>query len=290
MYPFDGVRLPFADDEEFFSSSAGVRFLANARELVWQELHNVSDDLDSWEAAKRTALEEQRRNAEAYKTFVQKMRESGFQQSSTILSPISGSVRVMDSAITGGLLAPVTVAEPPLSLRAQMTQNGALTTGIPFAGESDDMLIDDQKPLLGSSEELTPLPSMNEGLTAWTPQQLASQSALDGVFFEALVSQQLNLALWTHAASPEEAMRDMLSEVQLLDRHLCEEKSVLDSINAARFAEQRAHKRRRLEVESQTSKSRAKVASLKKLLGVDVAEKVATNSSAAERLRLWLHD
>ncbi|KPI90877.1 hypothetical protein ABL78_0110 [Leptomonas seymouri] len=288
MRVFDCVDLPFADDAPSSDSASGVRPLALARELVLAELKRNADAMLWREASERSAAE-QERNAALYRSFISEVQRRCSGEGVNSFSPISGSARLPRADLSGGPLALVAVAAPPLALRCSDGDGGANMSTSYSKEEGKDLAVGEEHLLLQSSAHMSPLSSMGE-LSAWTPQQAASQSSLDGVFFEALLSQQLNLSLWMSCGNPEETLRGMLQDVQQVEQAVCDEKSLLEYTNAARFAEQRAYKRRRTELEPQAVKSRAKVASLEKLLNVGANDVSLNASNEAERLRLWLLD
>ncbi|CAJ1011220.1 hypothetical protein Q4I28_006533 [Leishmania naiffi] len=130
--------------------------------------------------------------------------------------------------------------------------------------------------------------SSSPSVTPPVTQPMVSQATLDGVFFEALLSQELNLALWRSCGAPQEALQCALEEMQRLDRAACAEDALLRYLNASRCTEQRAYKRRRDELESQLHKTREKVSALEKLVGVGTAELSAREVGRGKRLRACL--
>lgn len=288
---FDGVELPFVDDEaaSFSTSSSLTRQLALAREAVWAELRSSPEAMAAWEVTDLKSMESQTHNTEAFRSFLPEMHHQHPSHNVISSSPISGAVRVPAAHQLRSPLDLVTVADPPLSLRASSSQNEKSACRLNHLHQKGGSIGDSEVPLLASSSQVSLLSSVEE-MPTWTPEQLASQSTLDGVFFEALLSQQLNLALWINCANPDEALRDMLQDVQMVDRRLCDEETMLLSLNAARYTEQRSYKRRRLEVQSQTLKSKAKVESLEKLLHVTPSNGSCAAASKADRLHLWLQE
>ncbi|TPP43609.1 hypothetical protein CGC21_20040 [Leishmania donovani] len=129
-----------------------------------------------------------------------------------------------------------------------------------------------------------PATLVTDGMT----QMVVSQASLDGVFLEALLGQELNLALWRSCGAPQEALQCALEEMQRLDQAACEEDAALRYLNTTRFAEQRTYKRRRAELQSQLQKTREKVFALEKLVRVETAGSSPREVGAGERLRACL--
>lgn len=285
----EAVTLPFIEEDVSTLGSACVRYDALARELVLMELRSSADAVSSWEAENLKCISDQERNAALYDRFLTEMHQRCPLRDAPSFSPLSGVARANLSSRRTGLLDPVTVAAPPLSIRCGVNEESNVLPTRTAQSEGRDSIADEERVLLHSSAHLSQASSFGDPLS-WTPQQAASQSALDGVFFEALVSQQLSLALWMGNANPDETLRVLMRDVQAVDRRTCEEKALLDFINAARFTEQRAYKRRRLQLESQAVKSKAKVASLEKLLKVGAEVGSSPREALSDRLRLWLHE
>ncbi|KAL7709663.1 hypothetical protein N2W54_004469 [Lotmaria passim] len=288
MGGFGHVDLPFAEEAGEDLGSSRTYLMAAARELVLAELKRTPESWSRWEAVDATSIEEQERNAACYRSFVAQVRRRCVAESGTSFSPISGESHGVRGGRGDGPLDLVAVAAPPLTLLGFSRNAADDEMGRDGVGlRLDDRAAEEERPLLQSSTQLSREISVGE-MPAWTPQHAVSQSMLDGVLFEALLSQHVSLSLWGRCSNPDETLQGMLHHVQRIDKSLCEQKSLLDFINAARFTEQRTYKRRRVELESQAAKSRAKVSSLEQLLKVGVAEEAANSMSAAERLRLWL--
>ncbi|KPA84607.1 hypothetical protein ABB37_01134 [Leptomonas pyrrhocoris] len=287
MPVFDGVDLPFADEAPSSASSSSVRQLALAREVVLAELKNNAEAASIWEEASAKSLLEQERNAALYRSFIAELRQRCSLEGLSSFSPISGSVRPSRAVSSTGPLDLVTVAAPPVALQKRVGEGEEATSNGGLHDVGVNLMAEEETPLLQSSAHVSQVSSVGDSAT-WTPQQAASQSSLDGVFFEALLSQQLNLSLSMSCADPSETLEEMLRNVHRVEKTVREETSLLEYVNAARFAEQRAYKRRRTELESQVTKSHAKVASLEKLLNVGASDVFPKAPNAAERLRLRL--
>lgn len=283
---FDGVALPFGDAtlDGTASASEGVRWMAFARDLVLQELQSTPSTAQAWADATARSQEAQRGHYRTYRDFVSLMQERlpcdmGVGSS----SPISGAVRPLAGRYRCGLLDRVEVAAPPATLW-RVTALGAPTQSVPRLRSHEGPMGEDgeeEEPLLMSSST-----SVTDGMT----QMVVSQASLDGVFFEALLSQELNLALWRSCGAPQEALQCALEEMQRLDRAACEEDAVLRYLNTTRFVEQRTYKRRRAELQSQLYKTREKVSALEKLVGVEAAGSSLREFGTGERLRACLRE
>ncbi|KAG5494630.1 hypothetical protein JIQ42_02245 [Leishmania sp. Namibia] len=263
---FDGVALPFADPPlgEAPSASEEVRWMAFARDLVLQDLRSTPVEAQAWADAITRSLETQRGHYQSFRDFVSDMQALlGHDIGEGSPSPISGTLRHTGRGSRCGLLDPVEVAAPPLTLR-RATAPGARVGSVP-------PLSSHEGPKLESGEEEPLLISSSPSFTPPLTQVAVTQASLDGVFFEALLSQELNLTLWQSCGAPQEALQCALDELQRFDRSACEEEAVLRYLNTARCAEQRTYKRRRAELESQLRKTREKVSALEKLMGVGTA-------------------
>ncbi|GET91422.1 hypothetical protein, conserved [Leishmania tarentolae] len=278
---FDGVVLPFGDAPLGRASSTAeeVRWMAFARDLVLQELQSTPSTAQEWADATASSQVAQRGHYQTYLDFIRHMQERlpcdiGLGSP----SPISGAVRPTPGRYRCGPLDRVEVAEPPASLRCAATPSVSTRCAPRLRIHEGPMNEDGEKeePLLSSSST-----SLTDGMT----QMVASQTSLDGIFFEGLLSQELNLALWRRCSLPQEALRCALEEVQRLDRAACEEDAVLRYLNTMRFTEQRAYKRRRAELQSQLNKTREKVVALERLVGVETAGLVRREVGTGERLR-----
>jgi hypothetical protein len=100
----------------------------------------------------------------------------------------------------------------------------------------------------------------------------------------------MSLALWGAFGNPNEMLQEMLHDARLVSKTICEEHTLLECLNAARFAEQRDYKRRRVEQEARMLKAKAKVAALEKLVNIGTAEMSYTPVKTAEWLRLRLQE
>ncbi|KAK7199695.1 hypothetical protein NESM_000015200 [Novymonas esmeraldas] len=278
----DSVSLPYADSVlgDGSSDAEETRWMAFARASVMKEIKSDAGSKQAWSDAIEESDAAQRRHDEAHRAFlleVQQRLHGGVDDG--IPSPLTGAVRPVASRGRCGLLDLVEVAAPPLRLRSTGA-NVAASQAQPYAivakGDGAEEEQEQEAPLLASSSlTLTPAASP-------TP---VSQAALDAVFFESLVSQELNLALWRSVAVPQEALRCALEEVQQLDRALCVEDATVRYINTVRFTEQRTYKRRRSELKAQLCKTHEKVTALERLLGTVATEPPTATSCTGERLR-----
>lgn len=291
MEAFDGVDLPFFNEAQPGSSTQHVRHLALARSLVLAELQSDESAAAAWKEAEAACCREQESNAARYRAFVSEMVQQSPSNMLSSSSPISGAARLVGGSRRAGLLDDVSVAAPPVVLRGVARRVENPVRGDASNKASDDALLDSEAPLLQSSSFLSQGSGPGDS-SLWTPQHVASQSSLDGIFFESLVSQQLSLDLWIEAANPQEILQGMLEDVRRIDQALCAEATALEAVNAARFSEQRDFKRRRATLKSQAAKVRAKVASLEVLLKVDEGESkgVPQRVRLADRLCLSLLD
>lgn len=284
----DGVDLPFCHDVDGSSVSQQMRFLSDARARVLAELNSDAKMMASRRDAEAEAAEKQALHARLYRSFRSEMDLRCPMNDITSPSPVSGvSSSRGDVGHWAGELEVVSVAAPPRALRCSTEALNKVGAGTALNEELSGQSSEEEKPLLTSSAPVSQV-SLGEESSVWTQQHASSQSFLDGLFFESLVSQQLNLALWMHAASPQDTLRGMLKDLQNVAHQLCEETSQLAYANAARVLEQRAYKRRRSGIEAQTSKSRAKVASLEKLVMPGEGEVPPPLGPLVDGLGSWL--
>ncbi|KAG5470066.1 hypothetical protein LSCM4_02760 [Leishmania orientalis] len=277
---FDGVGLPFADPPlgEASSASEEVRWMAFARDLVLQDLRSTPFEAQAWADAITRSLETQRGHYQSLRDFVSDMQARlGHDIGEGSPSPISGTLQHTRRGSRCGLLDPVEVAAPPLTLRRATVPGAWVGSVSPLSSHED--------PKLESGEEQPLLISSSPSFTPSLTQVAVTQASLDGVFFEALLSQELNLTLWQSCGAPKEALQCALDELQRLDRSACEEDAVLRFLNTTRCAEQRTYKRRRAELESQLRKTREKVFALEKLMGVGAAMLPPREVGPGKRLR-----
>ncbi|KAG5470488.1 hypothetical protein LSCM1_01732 [Leishmania martiniquensis] len=262
---FDAVALPFADSPLSATSSGAedVRWMAFARELVLQDLRSTPLAMQVWADAITHSLETQQEHYQSVRDFLSDMQSRLARDAGEGLpSPISGTIRHTGGDSRGGLLDPVEVAAPPLTLWRSTVPGDPAGSVPPLSGlERSELESEEEEPILFSSSRVTPSET----------QLTATQASLDAVFFEALLSQELSVTLWQSCGAPQEALQCALDEMQRLDRSLCEEDAVLRYLNTTRYAEQRTYKRRRTELESQLRKTREKVSALEKLLGFGTA-------------------
>lgn len=251
--------------------------MAVARQLILQEVQNTPAAAQAWSEAVTQAQEAQCRHDEAYRAWqrsihVRLARDLG----EGSLSPISGTARGPPARRPCGLLDPIEVAPPPVTLSHT---TATAMTGAHRVDAADGGGNDEEAPLLRSS---------SASATPAVTQLATSQACLDGVFFEALLSQELSLSLWRSCGAPQETLECALRDVQRLDEAACHEDAVLHHLHATRFAEQRTYKRRRTELQSQLRKTREKVSALEKLLDVGTAGAAVPRAGRGERLRACL--
>ncbi|KAG5496150.1 hypothetical protein JKF63_02451 [Porcisia hertigi] len=285
MTTFDGVALPFESALLSGASSASedIRWMAFARDLVMQEIQRTPSAAQDWVDATLGSQEEQRKNYRSFRSLVSDVqRQLPHDMAGETLSPISGAAQHTRGRHPSGLLDRVEVATPPVALRRAAAVGGSARAGPCLLS---------QKAQGGEEEEAGEEPLLfasSSSVTSSLGQGLVSQSQLDGVFFEALLSQELSLALWLNSGVPQEALQCALDEMQLLGRAACEEDAKVRYINSTRFAEQRAYKRRRTELQAQVSKTREKVFALEKLLGVGSGGSTPGRVGSEVRLRACL--